>query len=200
MFSCIIKQSNGCLGLCRTKKTLKDPNEFLFFWRFVAVGTQPFARKWEHATLCALSSGTAGWCLGQQHIKQHPVQSDSSNRTRLVLNSLNVFRLATIHFTVGELKVKWITVAGVHSPVASYLFSPFLVHEYLELEGPTLVNMRIKHLIQVGSIDKAAVLGKICSEYPGYEGKGNFKQIYLLCICMTKSQEQLMEEVRNRFL
>lgn len=47
------------------------------------------------------------------------------------------------------------------------------------------------------SVDKAAVLAKMCSEYPGYEGKGNFKQTYLLCICMTKSQEQLMEEVRN---
>lgn len=73
----------------------------------------------------------------------------------------------------------------------------FLVHEYLELEGPTLLNMRIKHLIKVDSVDKAAVLAKMCSEYPGYEGKGNFKQTYLLCICMTKSQEQLMEEVRN---
>ncbi|XP_017271871.1 zinc finger protein 292a [Kryptolebias marmoratus] len=71
------------------------------------------------------------------------------------------------------------------------------VHEYLELEGPTLVNMRIKHLIKVGSIDKAAVLAKICSEYPGYEGKGNFKQTYLLCICMSKSQEQLMEEISS---
>lgn len=47
------------------------------------------------------------------------------------------------------------------------------------------------------SVDKAAVLAKMCSEYPGYEGKGNFKQTYLLCICMTKTQEQLMEEVRN---
>uniref|UniRef100_A0A1A8V5Y3 Zinc finger protein 292a n=1 Tax=Nothobranchius furzeri TaxID=105023 RepID=A0A1A8V5Y3_NOTFU len=69
------------------------------------------------------------------------------------------------------------------------------VHEYLESEGPTLVNMRIKHLIKVDSIDKAAVLAKMCSEFPGYEGKGNFKPTYLLCICMTKSQEQLMEEI-----
>lgn len=77
--------------------------------------------------------------------------------------------------------------------------SPFcsLVHEFLELEGPTLLNMRIKHLIKVDNVDKAAVLAKICSEYPGYEGKGNFKQTFLVCICMTKSQEQLMEEVRN---
>lgn len=78
-----------------------------------------------------------------------------------------------------------------------FLMICFLVHEYLELEGPTLLNMRIKHLIKVDSIDKAAVLAKMCSEYAGYEGKGNFKQTYLLCICMTKNQEQLMEEVRN---
>ncbi|KAM4541645.1 zinc finger protein 292a [Odontesthes bonariensis] len=71
------------------------------------------------------------------------------------------------------------------------------VHEYLESEGPTLVNMRIKHLIKVDSVDKAAVLAKMCSEYPGYEGKGNFKQTYLLCICVTKSQEQLMEEITS---
>uniref|UniRef100_A0A3Q1F2C9 Zinc finger protein 292a n=1 Tax=Acanthochromis polyacanthus TaxID=80966 RepID=A0A3Q1F2C9_9TELE len=71
------------------------------------------------------------------------------------------------------------------------------VHEYLEMEGPALLNMRIKHLIKVDSVDKAAVLAKMCSEYPGYEGKGNFKQTYLLCICMTKNQEQLMEEIAS---
>ncbi|XP_059208628.1 zinc finger protein 292a [Centropristis striata] len=71
------------------------------------------------------------------------------------------------------------------------------VHEYLELEGATLLNMRIKHLIKMDSVDKAAVLAKMCSEYPGYEGKGNFKQTYLVCICMTKSQEQLMEEIAS---
>uniref|UniRef100_A0A3P9M7D9 Zinc finger protein 292 n=1 Tax=Oryzias latipes TaxID=8090 RepID=A0A3P9M7D9_ORYLA len=69
------------------------------------------------------------------------------------------------------------------------------VHQYLELEGPTLLNMRIKHLIKVDSVDKAAVLAKVCSEFPGFEGQGNFKQTYLLCACMTKSQEQLMEEI-----
>ncbi|KAM4540670.1 zinc finger protein 292a [Fundulus diaphanus] len=74
---------------------------------------------------------------------------------------------------------------------------PDQVHEYLESEGPTLLNMRIKHLIKVDSVDKAAVLAKICSDYPGYEGKGNFKQTYLVCICMTKSQEQLREEISS---
>uniref|UniRef100_A0A8C5GL12 Zinc finger protein 292-like n=1 Tax=Gouania willdenowi TaxID=441366 RepID=A0A8C5GL12_GOUWI len=69
------------------------------------------------------------------------------------------------------------------------------VHEYLELEGPALLNMRIKHLIKVDSFDKAAVLAKVCAEYPSFEGKGNFKQTYLLCICMSKNQEQLMAEI-----
>uniref|UniRef100_A0A672GVD0 Zinc finger protein 292a n=1 Tax=Salarias fasciatus TaxID=181472 RepID=A0A672GVD0_SALFA len=72
-----------------------------------------------------------------------------------------------------------------------------LIHEYLELEGPTLLSMRIKHLIKVDSVDKAALLAKTCAEYPGFEGKGNFKQTYLLCICMIKSQEQLMEEIAS---
>ena len=88
-------------------------------------------------------------------------------------------------------------ICSLSTLVSVFCFFSYLVHEYLELEGPTLLNMRIKHLIKVDSVDKAAVLAKMCSEYPGYEGKGNFKQTYLLCICMTKSQEQLMDEVRN---
>lgn len=83
----------------------------------------------------------------------------------------------------------------VSSIISCLLFACCPVHEYLELEGPALLNMRIKHLIKVESVDKAAALAKVCSEYPEYEGKGNFKQTYLVCICMTKSQEQLMEEV-----
>ena len=79
--------------------------------------------------------------------------------------------------------------------VLSFPSPYFLVHEFLDLEGPTLLNMRIKHLIKVDSVEKAAVLAKMCSEYREYEGKGNFKQTYLVCICMTKAQEQLMEEV-----
>ncbi|KAK7904942.1 hypothetical protein WMY93_017549 [Mugilogobius chulae] len=69
------------------------------------------------------------------------------------------------------------------------------VHKYLEFEGPKLLTMRIKHLIKMDSVDKAAALAKTCSEYPGFEGKGTFKQSYLFCICMTKSQEQLMDEI-----
>ncbi|KAM6973227.1 zinc finger protein 292a [Aplochiton taeniatus] len=71
------------------------------------------------------------------------------------------------------------------------------VHEFLNSEGPTLLCMRIKHLIKVDCAEKAAVLAKICSEYPGYEVKSNFRQTYLVCTCMTKTQEQLMEEIEQ---
>lgn len=46
---------------------------------FLAVGTQPFARKWEHTASLALISGAAGWRLVQHHTKQYPDQSDPSN-------------------------------------------------------------------------------------------------------------------------
>ncbi|KAL0969553.1 hypothetical protein UPYG_G00229030 [Umbra pygmaea] len=69
------------------------------------------------------------------------------------------------------------------------------VHEFLHLEGPTLLSMRLKHLIKQNRSEKAAVLAKMCSEYPEYEGKWNFKQTYLVCLCMTKTQEDLMQEI-----
>uniref|UniRef100_A0A8C7RCH2 C2H2-type domain-containing protein n=1 Tax=Oncorhynchus mykiss TaxID=8022 RepID=A0A8C7RCH2_ONCMY len=74
-----------------------------------------------------------------------------------------------------------------------FLYSP--VNEFLQMEGPTLLNMRIKHLIKQNRAEKAAVLAKVCSEYPEYEGKGNFKQTYFVCLCVTKTQEQLMQEI-----
>ncbi|XP_064195988.1 zinc finger protein 292b isoform X1 [Anguilla rostrata] len=69
------------------------------------------------------------------------------------------------------------------------------VHEFLALEGPVLLEMRIKHLIKENQLEKAALLAKACSEYPGFEGKGHFKQTYLVCLCATVAQEPLMQEI-----
>ncbi|KAG7460643.1 hypothetical protein MATL_G00200930 [Megalops atlanticus] len=69
------------------------------------------------------------------------------------------------------------------------------VHEFLALEGPVLSEMRIKHLIKESQVAKAALLAKACSEYPGFEGKGHFKQTYLVCLCATEAQESLMQEL-----
>lgn len=71
-----------------------------------------------------------------------------------------------------------------------------IVHEFLSREGPELLHMRIKHLIKQKHMDKAARLAKTCAEFPEFGGKKNFRQIYLVCLCEIKPQEELMQEVR----
>ncbi|XP_072545344.1 zinc finger protein 292a [Salminus brasiliensis] len=71
------------------------------------------------------------------------------------------------------------------------------VHEFLAREGPTLLDMRIKHLIKQKCVEKAALLAKTCAEFPEFGGKKNFKQIYLVCLCETMSQQEIMQEIRE---
>ncbi|KAG9268756.1 zinc finger protein 292-like [Astyanax mexicanus] len=71
------------------------------------------------------------------------------------------------------------------------------VHEFLAQEGPTLLDMRIKHLIKQKSVEKAALLAKTCAEFPEFGGKKNFKQMYLVCLCETMSQQELMQEIKE---
>ncbi|XP_062322917.1 zinc finger protein 292b [Osmerus eperlanus] len=69
------------------------------------------------------------------------------------------------------------------------------VHEFLALEGPQLLLMRMKHLFKEKQEEKALHLAKACTEYPEFEGKGHFKQMHLICLCAVSEQEQLMEEL-----
>ncbi|KTF89232.1 hypothetical protein cypCar_00031973, partial [Cyprinus carpio] len=69
------------------------------------------------------------------------------------------------------------------------------VHEFLSREGPELLHMRIKHLIKQKHMEKAARLAKTCAEFPEFGGKKNFRQIYLVCLCEIKPQEELMKEI-----
>ncbi|XP_078145878.1 zinc finger protein 292b isoform X2 [Centroberyx gerrardi] len=66
---------------------------------------------------------------------------------------------------------------------------------FLALEGPVLLEMRVKHLIKENQMGKAALLAKTCSECPAFEGKGHFKQMHLVCLCATSEQDQLMHEL-----
>ncbi|XP_048083782.1 zinc finger protein 292a [Alosa alosa] len=69
------------------------------------------------------------------------------------------------------------------------------VNEFLVVEGPVLLDMRIKHLIKQNEVEKAARLAKVCTEFPEFGGKRNFKQAYLVCLCGTSSTEQLKQEI-----
>lgn len=44
-------------------------------------------------------------------------------------------------------------------------------------------------------MERAALLARACAECPEFEGKGHFKQMYLVCLCSASAQEPLMEEV-----
>lgn len=53
----------------------------------------------------------------------------------------------------------------------------------------------MKQLMKEKQSGKAALLAKTCCEYATFQGKGSFKQMYLVCLCATSEQDQLMDEV-----
>lgn len=89
----------------------------------------------------------------------------------------------------------FIYLLHVHLIFMYFVICLLTVHELLAREGPTLLDMRIKHLIKQKCVEKAAVLAKTCAEFPEFGGKKNFKQNYLVCLCETVSQQELMQEV-----
>uniref|UniRef100_A0A672FLG5 Zinc finger protein 292-like n=1 Tax=Salarias fasciatus TaxID=181472 RepID=A0A672FLG5_SALFA len=68
------------------------------------------------------------------------------------------------------------------------------MERFLVQEGPVLLEMRVKQLMKEQQLVKAARLAKTCAEALGLQGKGPFKQIYLVCLCATSEQDQLMEQ------
>uniref|UniRef100_A0A8C6S808 C2H2-type domain-containing protein n=1 Tax=Neogobius melanostomus TaxID=47308 RepID=A0A8C6S808_9GOBI len=71
------------------------------------------------------------------------------------------------------------------------------IEQLLVQEGYRLLELRVKQLIKDQQLEKAARLAKTCSESTLCEGKANFKQMYLVCLCLctTIQQDQLMEEL-----
>nr|XP_044232738.1 zinc finger protein 292b [Thunnus albacares] len=69
------------------------------------------------------------------------------------------------------------------------------VERFLVQEGPILLEMRVKQLMKENKLGMAAPLAKTCSESPAFQEKSPFKQMYLVCLCATSEQDQLMEEL-----
>ncbi|XP_037542024.1 zinc finger protein 292 [Nematolebias whitei] len=69
------------------------------------------------------------------------------------------------------------------------------VEEFLLQEGPVLLQMRVKQLMKDKQMDKAASLSKTCWKSSGLQGKDAFKQMYLVCLCATSEQDELMEKL-----
>uniref|UniRef100_A0A8C2ZWK2 Zinc finger protein 292b n=1 Tax=Cyclopterus lumpus TaxID=8103 RepID=A0A8C2ZWK2_CYCLU len=62
-------------------------------------------------------------------------------------------------------------------------------------EGQGLLEMRVSQMMKGNQMGKAALLAKVCSECHAFQGKGLFRQMYLVCLCATSEQDQLMDEV-----
>lgn len=71
----------------------------------------------------------------------------------------------------------------------------FSVEEFLVQEGLVLLEMRVKQLMKENEMGKALLLAKTCCQSPAFHEKGSFKQMYLVCLCATSEQDQLMDEV-----
>ncbi|XP_060947016.1 zinc finger protein 292b isoform X1 [Limanda limanda] len=69
------------------------------------------------------------------------------------------------------------------------------VEEFLVQEGQVLLEMRVKQLMKEKQLGEAARLAKTCSECSVFQGRGPFKQMYLVCLCSSPEQDQLMEEL-----
>ncbi|XP_075872446.1 zinc finger protein 292b isoform X2 [Nelusetta ayraudi] len=69
------------------------------------------------------------------------------------------------------------------------------MEEFLVQEGPVLLEMRVKQLMKERQQAKATLLAKTCSQSPAMQGQGPFRQMYLVCLCATSEQEELMEEL-----
>lgn len=55
--------------------------------------------------------------------------------------------------------------------------------------------MRVKQLMKDNKLEKAAHLAKACYESPSFNDKVPFKQMYLVCLCATSTQDELMDQV-----
>uniref|UniRef100_A0A668S4G7 C2H2-type domain-containing protein n=1 Tax=Oreochromis aureus TaxID=47969 RepID=A0A668S4G7_OREAU len=62
-------------------------------------------------------------------------------------------------------------------------------------EGLVLLGMRVKQLMKEKQLEKAALLAKTCCQSSAFQVNGSFKQLYLVCLCGTADQNQLMEEL-----
>ncbi|KAM4693371.1 zinc finger protein 292 [Discoglossus pictus] len=70
-----------------------------------------------------------------------------------------------------------------------------LVDVFFISEGPVLLEMRIKQLLKERKVAPATNLAKMCSDHPDIGKKGNFKQLYLTCLCAASPNIKLIEEI-----
>ncbi|XP_067386913.1 zinc finger protein Rlf isoform X2 [Emydura macquarii macquarii] len=62
-------------------------------------------------------------------------------------------------------------------------------------EGPSFLQMRIKHLMKSNCIPQATFLSKLCADSPEISNISSFRQAYITCLCSTLPNEDSIKEI-----
>ncbi|KAI1231268.1 hypothetical protein IHE44_0008209 [Lamprotornis superbus] len=62
-------------------------------------------------------------------------------------------------------------------------------------EGPSFLQMRIKHLMKSNCIPQATSLSKLCADSPEIANVSSFRQAYITCVCSMLPNEDSIKEI-----
>ncbi|OXB70995.1 UNVERIFIED_CONTAM: hypothetical protein H355_012547 [Colinus virginianus] len=62
-------------------------------------------------------------------------------------------------------------------------------------EGPSFLQMRIKHLMKSNCIPQATSLSKLCADSPDIANVSSFRQAYITCVCSMLPNEDSIKEI-----
>uniref|UniRef100_A0A8C4XAD3 RLF zinc finger n=1 Tax=Erpetoichthys calabaricus TaxID=27687 RepID=A0A8C4XAD3_ERPCA len=68
---------------------------------------------------------------------------------------------------------------------------------WISQEGPSFLELRVKHLIKIGTIPQAVLLAKLCSESDFITQKSMFRQTYISLLCSMLPSEEAISEISS---
>ncbi|XP_039595186.1 zinc finger protein Rlf [Polypterus senegalus] len=68
---------------------------------------------------------------------------------------------------------------------------------WISQEGPSFLELRVKHLIKIGTIPQAVLLAKLCSESDFIPQKSMFRQTYISLLCSMLPSEDVISEISS---
>lgn len=74
-------------------------------------------------------------------------------------------------------------------------FFLFIANKLITREGPSFLQMRIKHLMKSNCIPQATSLSKLCADSPEIANVSSFRQAYITCVCSMLPNEDSIKEV-----
>lgn len=93
----------------------------------------------------------------------------------------------------GSFREVWIQSAVSWCILKGFFLS--LANKLITREGPSFLQMRIKHLMKSNCIPQATFLSKLCADSPDIANVASFRQAYITCVCSMLPNEDSIKEV-----